>query len=160
MIQFLSLVNGSGAYDAGQLPDSNLPPFTACPFFDDLYDYNTRGDNEGVYYTVNAAQTTVNYTYVLSRGGTYETYNFGVFYDSTKPGIFTYTYVDAGNAVQNYGSSASVGIQGLDANGNAVATQYSYDYADIVPPLTVTCNTNTGVCTGSTGKSATQGGGP
>ena len=46
----------------------------------------------------------------------------------------------------------SVGIPGLDSNGNAIATQYSLDQAQSIRAgLTIICNTETGTCTGSDG---------
>ncbi|GAB7353922.1 hypothetical protein MBLNU459_g4266t1 [Dothideomycetes sp. NU459] len=141
----LALGSGSAQYLAAPLPDPSIPPSTACPYFDDLYLYAARADGEGIYYTLDAANTTVLYEWVLSRGGTDERYLFSAFYDSAAPGVLTFQYAQTGGA-GNQGATASVGVQGLAANGSAVAAVFSYDQADVPPGAVVVCDTNVGTC--------------
>lgn len=108
--------------------------------------------------------TGVTYEYVLSRAGSpTETYHFTVGYDSTVPGVFTYTYYAVGQG--DDGEFASVGIQGstfasfehdryadtdaclVTSSGSQSAVQYSFQSADITPGLIVSCNTVSGQCT-------------
>lgn len=83
----------------------------------------------------------------MSRGETTELYHWTVFYDSAVPGVFTYKYITTGAGGGSSGVNggvASVGIQGLDANGVQVASQYSYKQAVITPGLTIRCDTTSG----------------
>lgn len=67
---------------------------------------------DGIFYQFNAAQTAITYEYYLERVGdaSYK-YHFTVAYDSSIPGIFTYTYYSAGGSTDN-GVYAAVGMQG------------------------------------------------
>lgn len=89
------------------------------------------------------------YEYVLSRGSTTERYAFSVFYDSAVPGVFTYNYTATGGSA-NQGATASVGIQGVAANGSEVGVQFSYDQGVVVPGLVVVCDTIMGTCINDT----------
>lgn len=152
----LTLYAGTDAYSSDGLPDNDqLGNYAIVPFWDDLYYYASEGDGEGIFYEINEAQTTVNYTFVLSRASSnFQLWEFGVFYDSTVPGVFTYVY----NQIPDQGTTATVGIQGLDANNIPIGTTYSNSQADIAPApgLTVVCDSNSGVCTGSNGQTASQ----
>jgi len=153
--QFLTLYAGSDAYSSDGLPDNDqLGNYAIVPFWEDLYYYASQNDGEGIFYQINEAQTTVNYTFILSASGSnYQLWEFGVFYDSTVPGVFTYVY----QQIPDSGASATVGVQGIDASNNAVGTTYSNSQTDITAGLTVVCDSNTGICSGSNGQTATQG---
>ncbi|KAK5014807.1 hypothetical protein LTR39_002951 [Cryomyces antarcticus] len=139
---FLSIMQGSSVYQAVALPSSTLPNNTACPFWDDLKLYGASPD-QGIFYSFNAAGTTVTYDYLLGRAGVpSEIYHFQVVYSTNAPGVFVYKYISVGSG--NNGVDASVGIQG----GNGFV-QFSLDVADITPGMTITCDTNKSTCVAS-----------
>ena len=110
---YLSILEGSSQYEAQQFPDDAIPNNTVAPFFDDLFLYGGQSPRQGIFYQINAAQTSVQYEYYLQRANNTGNppYHFIVAYDSAQPGIFTYTYYSVGPA-NDSGSHAAVGMQG------------------------------------------------
>lgn len=146
--QLLSLTEGTANYAAAALPDTYLPPSTAAPYFDDLYQF--ANETDGIWYSYNT--TAVYYEWILSREGATERYHFTLYYDSNTPAVFTYSYYATGGtgAADTNGKNASVGIQGVNsAYPGGTAAQFSFDSAVITPGLVVVCNTNTDTGPGS-----------
>ncbi|KAK4988622.1 hypothetical protein LTR50_003805 [Elasticomyces elasticus] len=142
---FLSILSGSSQYQPQALPDPNIPSSTACPFFDDLCLFPALG--QGIFYQLDAANTSITYEFYLGRAGLpNDLYHFLLHYSTAAPGVFTYAYYAVGNG----GATASVGIQGVAAQGGAqVAVQYSFQRASLTPGLVLTCDTNAGTCVSS-----------
>lgn len=109
---YISLESGSSQYSNQPFPASNIPANAVAPFFDDLYLVGDSKPQTGIFYEI--SDTAVTYEYYLNRGGnngvvdTSEVFHFTVAYDSTQPGIFTYTYYEMGDN----GQYAAVGMQG------------------------------------------------
>ena len=109
---YISIQAGSSQYEAQQLPAPNLPNNTVAPFFDDMYLYGESDPQQGIFYQYNAGQTAITYEYYLFRAGQAgNPYHFTVFYDSGRPGYFTFTYYSLGGS-EDEGLFASVGTQG------------------------------------------------
>ena len=109
---YLSIIEGSSQYEAIPFPADNLPNNTVAPLFDDLYLYGDASPKQGIWYQVNSAQTSVEFEYYLQRAGNDgPPYHFTISYDSSSPGVFTYTYYSVGPSSDD-GVYAAVGMQG------------------------------------------------
>ncbi|KAF2723443.1 hypothetical protein K431DRAFT_301696 [Polychaeton citri CBS 116435] len=146
---FISIGEGSIAFEPQQLPTDQLPANTICPYWDDLY--KSEGTEQGIFYQFNAANTSITYEYYIGHAGypTADPVHFTVTYDSFMPGVFVYHYYGTGNGQTADGVLASVGTQGVDAAGAQQGAQFSFESAIITPGLIVTCDTNTNTCTSS-----------
>ncbi|KXT14759.1 hypothetical protein AC579_7809 [Pseudocercospora musae] len=142
---YISLGQGSQAYEAERLPSIHVPPATIAPFFDDLAVFGGQTPMQGIFYQL--FDDGVTYEYYLFRSGVAgELYHFTVEYKYATPGVFVYTYYNVGNG--NNGQFASVGMQGNQgsASGTLVGFQYSYETTNITPGLVVTCNSTENIC--------------
>ena len=106
-LQILALDYGSAQYYQQSLPTNTIPPYTACPFWDDLYLYG--GTTEGVYYQLNSTSGTVTYEYILSGSGMpSDYYQYQVHYATSAPGVIYFRYFVVGEL----SGMAVVGVQG------------------------------------------------
>ncbi|EME77747.1 uncharacterized protein MYCFIDRAFT_84845, partial [Pseudocercospora fijiensis CIRAD86] len=122
---YISLGQGSQAYEAERLPSIHVPPATIAPFFDDLAIFGGQTPMQGIFYQL--FDDGVTYEYYLFRSGVAgELYHFTVEYKYAKPGVFVYSYLSVGNG--NNGQFASVGMQGNEgsSSGPLIGFQYSY----------------------------------
>ncbi|RMY90444.1 hypothetical protein D0861_03683 [Hortaea werneckii] len=140
---YLSILAGSSQYQVEPFPDSHIPANSVAAFFDDLYLVGSSDPQQGIFYALGS--TNVTFEYYLGRNGTDQIYHFLVDYDSTRPGMFVYTYLQTGGA-SDMGIYAGVGTQGVNADGSQQAMQYSLRSADIMPGLVITCDTNANTC--------------
>jgi len=127
--QYITLDEPSSQYDPNLLPDDQLPPSTIAPFYDDFYLYPTRhadatptdpdstmGDYHGIYYTISPSSQSLNVTWILSRGGTFETYIFSLLYKAASKGQFVYTYRVTGGAGSGSPTSTNNGGENTDTS--------------------------------------------
>ncbi|KAI7283080.1 hypothetical protein KC345_g3140 [Hortaea werneckii] len=140
---YLSILAGSSQYQVEPFPDSHIPANSVAAFFDDLYLVGSSDPQQGIFYALGS--TNVTFEYYLGRNGTDQIYHFLVDYDSTRPGVFVYTYLQTGGT-GDMGIYAGVGTQGVDAQGSQQAMQYSLRSPDIMPGLVLTCDTNANTC--------------
>ncbi|KAI7220945.1 hypothetical protein KC333_g2055 [Hortaea werneckii] len=140
---YLSILAGSSQYQVEPLPDSHIPTNSVAAFFDDLYLVGSSDPQQGIFYALGS--TNVTFEYYLGRNGTDQIYHFLVDYDTTRPGVFVYTYLQTGGA-NDMGIYAGVGTQGVNSAGSQQAMQYSLRSPDIMPGLVVTCDTNANTC--------------
>lgn len=113
-----------------------MPPYSAFPFWDDTYIYAGQPQgiyyqyDNGLFANISSSSgvsasgsgsseatqlqpTNVTFEYYLSHccgsgdGGNENYYHYTVFYDSLRPGVFTYRYYQ----ISEDGASATVGIQ-------------------------------------------------
>ncbi|KAF7196141.1 hypothetical protein HII31_02542, partial [Pseudocercospora fuligena] len=148
---YISLGQGSQAYEAERLPSIHVPPATIAPFFDDLAIFGGQTPMQGIFYQL--FDDGVTYEYYLFRSGVAgELYHFTVEYKYANPGVFTYTYYNVGNG--NNGRFASVGMQGNQGSpsGTLIGFQYSYETTNITPGLVVTCNSTENICATNAGE--------
>lgn len=112
---FISLHEGSPQYQPAALPVSYLPNNTVAPFLDDLYLFGRATPAQGIFYQLNAANTSVTYEYYLGRAlKTENRYHFTVEYDSAVPGVFVFSYYETGGAT-DHGNTCAVGTQGCES---------------------------------------------
>ncbi|KXS95898.1 hypothetical protein AC578_2649 [Pseudocercospora eumusae] len=147
---YISLGQGSQAYEAERLPSIHVPPATLAPFFDDLAIFAGQTPKHGIFYQLFPEGVTYEY-YLFRSGVAGELYHFTVEYKYARPGVFVYTYYDVGNG--NNGRFASVGMQGNQgsASGSLVGFQFSYETTNVTPGLVVTCDSRENICAANAG---------
>ncbi|KAI4249646.1 MAG: hypothetical protein L6R40_000435 [Gallowayella cf. fulva] len=132
----LSLFDGSNRYFNDPLPSSSIPPFTICPFWDDMIIYE--GEAQGIFYQITGGGQ-ITFEFLLGHfpegGVTNPVFHFLVSYSTARPGVFTYTYLQ----IPDLGASATVGAQ--YGTSNPTALQYSFTEAKINPGLVLTVDT-------------------
>ncbi|KAI8165730.1 hypothetical protein KHU50_007014 [Colletotrichum sp. SAR 10_65] len=144
---FLSLYEGSTAYDNEPLPSDEIPPVSILPFWDDL---RIQSPSQAVQYQVfgsDAGSRNVTFEWVaVHLGQSSQFYHFTATFEEAQPGIVTYRYY----TTYDQGESATVGVQNL-RNGNNFSVQVGYNSLGSVPDRTFLRLDTTGAGTFTTG---------
>ncbi|KAF5505249.1 hypothetical protein CGCS363_v005472 [Colletotrichum siamense] len=144
---FLSLYEGSTAYDNEPLPSDEIPPVSILPFWDDL---RIQSPSQAVQYQVfgsDAGSRNVTFEWVtVHLGRPSQFYHFTATFEEAQPGIVTYRYY----TTYDQGESATVGVQNL-RNGNNFSVQVGYNSLGSVPDRTFLRLDTTGAGTFTTG---------
>lgn len=138
----LSLGFGSSAYSNGPLPEVAIPgqsrpvsPSTIFAFWDDTY--IAEGTKQGIYYQIfNNDTITIEY-YFSHFSDSQRYFHYAVTASSGNPGVFTVNYYE----ISDSGASATVGSQGLAADGSGPFVQYSFDEPKILPGTILSIDT-------------------
>ncbi|KAF4837659.1 hypothetical protein CGCSCA4_v011790 [Colletotrichum siamense] len=144
---FLSLYEGSTAYDNEPLPSNEIPPVSILPFWDDL---RVQAPSQAVQYQVfgsDAGSRNVTFEWVaVHLGQPSQFYHFTTTFEEAQPGIVTYRYY----TTYDQGESATVGVQNL-RDGNNFSVQVGYNSLGSVPDRTFIRLNTTGAGTFTTG---------
>ncbi|KAI8262136.1 hypothetical protein K4K58_000878 [Colletotrichum sp. SAR11_239] len=144
---FLSLYEGSTAYENEPLPSDEIPPVSILPFWDDL---RIQSPNQAVQYQVfgsDAGSRNVTFEWVaVHLGEPSQFYHFTATFEEAQPGIVTYRYY----TTYDQGESATVGVQNL-RNGNNFSVQVGYNSLGSVPDRSFLRLDTTGAGTFTTG---------
>ncbi|KAF0329587.1 peptidase s8 and s53 subtilisin kexin sedolisin [Colletotrichum asianum] len=144
---FLSLYEGSTAYENKPLPSDEIPPVSILPFWDDL---RVQPPSQAVQYQVfgsDAGSRNVTFEWVtVHLGEPSQFYHFTATFEEAQPGIVTYRYY----TTYDQGESATVGVQNL-RDGNNFSVQVGYNSPGSVPDRTFLRLDTTGAGTFTTG---------